>query len=145
MDYSAIVDILAPCGLNCSRCAEYQNGEIKQSSEKLLALLGNYQRIATIKEKANSAFTAYQQFLELLNIFAQGPCGGCRSAENYCPVNCAAKTCHREKGVDFCFQCSVFPCDKPIPLGERWLKMNERMREIGVEQFFAEQSKLPRY
>lgn len=145
MDYSAMVDVLAPCGLNCSRCAEYKNGEIKQSSEKLLFLLGDYQRIASMKEKTNPAFTAYQQFLEILNILAQGPCGGCRSDENYCPVECAAKNCYREKGVEFCFQCSAFPCDKEIPARERWLKMNERMLGVGVEQFFAEQSKLPRY
>jgi len=145
MDYAAIVASLAPCGLNCRRCAEYEKGEIRQSSEKLLALLGNYQRIASIKEKTKPTFAAYQQFVDILNVFAQAPCGGCRSEENYCPVNCAAKTCHREKEVDFCFQCSAFPCDKQIPTGERWLKMNERMREVGVEQFFAEQSKLPRY
>ncbi len=145
MNYAEIVEVLAPCGLNCSRCAEYEKGEIKQSSDKLLTLLGNYQRIAAFKEKSKPAFSAYQQFVDILNIFAQAPCGGCRSEGNYCPVTCAAKTCYREQGIDFCFQCSQFPCDKQIPVGERWQKMNERMQEVGVENFFEEQNKLPRY
>lgn len=145
MEYAQIVDALAPCGLNCKRCAEYQNGEIKQSSEKLLSLLGNYQRVAKIKEKSNAAYAAYPQFLEILEILSQGSCGGCRSQTNRCSLDCAAKTCCQEKGVDFCFQCSEFPCEKPNPMGERWVNMNQRMAEIGVEQFFKEQSKLPRY
>lgn len=146
MDYAEMVDALAPCGLNCQRCAEYQNGEIQKSSKNLIRLLGNYQRVAKIKEESIPAFRAYQEFLDVLTIFAEGSCGGCRSQTNRCfLLECAAKTCYREKGVDFCFQCPEFPCKKPNPTGERWIQMNQRMLEIGVEQFFEEQSKLPRY
>lgn len=145
MDYKGIVAVMAPCGLDCSRCAEYKDGEIRQTSAKLVELLGSYQRVASLKETVYPVYHAYPQFMELLHIFAKGHCGGCRSDENYCPVDCPAKTCHRKKGVDFCFQCQEFPCDQTMPTGERWLSFNHRMKEIGVEAFFVERNKLPRY
>nr|WP_315988521.1 DUF3795 domain-containing protein [Desulforamulus aquiferis] len=64
-----------------------------------------------------------------------------------CPVNCAVRTCFKEKGIDFCFQCQDYPCNKqenPM-LRQRWLEKNDRMREIGVTSYYEEQRKLPRY
>ena len=42
MDYSDVKSRLAPCGLDCSRCADYIHGEIKEVSTRLVDLLGNY-------------------------------------------------------------------------------------------------------
>jgi hypothetical protein len=56
--------------------------------------------------------------------------------------------CYKEKGVDFCFQCSEFPCDKTNfdpHLNNRWLQMNERMNAIGVEAYFEETKDVCRY
>lgn len=63
------------------------------------------------------------------------------------PKECKAATCHKEKGVDFCFQCNEYPCDNPTlgALTNRWKKRNDRMREIGVMEFYREQERLPRY
>jgi hypothetical protein len=49
--------------------------------------------------------------------------------------------------VDFCFQCPDYPGEKGLsgPLGERWKKRNDRMREIGIEAFYEEQAGQPRY
>jgi len=52
------------------------------------------------------------------------------------------------KGVDFCFQCDEFPCEKTNfdpDLKRRWFQMNTRMKEIGVEAYFEETKDLPRY
>ncbi|GEM_PF-5382661 len=38
-DYQAILKELAPCGLDCSRCASYNQGEIKKLITRLLTLL----------------------------------------------------------------------------------------------------------
>ncbi|NLI12559.1 MAG: DUF3795 domain-containing protein [Peptococcaceae bacterium] len=64
-----------------------------------------------------------------------------------CPIICEAKTCYREKGIDFCFQCGEYPCEKQFSgrLRERWKEKNDRMKEIGVVEFYYEQKNLPRY
>jgi len=147
MEYSQVVQKIAPCGLDCSRCADYQTGEIKELSIRLSKLLKGYERVAKIKSKINPAFEGYSKFEEVMKVFAEASCGGCRSDNEKCPINCHAKICHKEKKVDFCFQCNEFPCEKQTDerIIERWIKKNKRMKEIGVIEFYCEQSKLPRY
>lgn len=147
MDYQQVLKCLAPCGLDCSRCSEYKDGEIKELSADLLQALGNYGRLAKMKSQINPAFANFDDFKEILSNFSKASCGGCRSDRCFCPTGCEAKTCHKEKEVDFCFECNEFPCEKqnnPI-LRERWLQKNQRMKEIGVIEFYLEQLKLPRY
>jgi len=147
MDYHEVLTNLAPCGLDCSRCADYQKGEIKELSSKLLKLLGDYERLAKIKSEKKPEFAGYAQFKEILTVFSEAACGGCRSENCLCPITCVTKTCHKEKGVDFCFQCVEYPCQRqhnPI-LRKRWMQNNNRMKEVGVVRFYEEQVKAPRY
>ncbi|MDD3268764.1 MAG: DUF3795 domain-containing protein [Syntrophomonadaceae bacterium] len=147
MEYGGVLEKLAPCGLDCSRCVGFQEGEIKKLSTRLIELLENYQRVAAIMQKFNPAFASYKGFEDILQTFAQASCTGCRSINNSCPTPCIVKTCHKEKAVDFCFQCPDFPCDKQaqIPIGERWLQINQRLQEIGAVEYYQEQNRLPRY
>lgn len=147
MEYSQVVQKLAPCGLDCSRCADYQNGEIKELGVRLLELLKGYERVASIKSELIPAFVGFDKFKEVMKIFADASCGGCRSDNVKCPIDCHVKTCHKEKKVDFCFQCNEYPCNKQIDerLTSRWIEKNNRMKEIGLLSYFIEQSKLPRY
>jgi len=42
------------------------------------------------------------------------PCLGCLGQENSKPEHCRIckiKTCTKNKGVDYCFSCSMFPCE----------------------------------
>jgi hypothetical protein len=62
--------------------------------------------------------------------------------------NCGVVDCYKDKGVDFCFQCDDFPCDKTNfdpHLEKRWRQMNTRMKEIGVEAYYEETKDLCRY
>lgn len=147
MDYQYVVSRLAPCGLDCGRCADWESGEIRQLSQKLMQLLGGYHRVAGMKSESLPHFINYQHFKEVLDAFADGPCGGCRSNRNRCFIQCRAKSCLTEKGVDFCFQCADYPCGSQFtgPMRKRWLERNNRMKEIGVLEFYQEQLKLPRY
>lgn len=147
MNYEDIVKCLGVCGLDCSRCADYAHGEVREHSIRLLELLNNYQRVATMKEDKNPVFRGYPQFEQILASFSQGVCGGCRSNGVQCPIQCHAKSCQREKGVDFCFQCHKYPCNQQFSGGlrERWIRINDRMKEIGVLEYYHEQAKLPRY
>ena len=147
MDYTEALSRLAPCGLDCSRCADYEPGEIRQLSKRLIELLGNYQRLAKMKESAIPAFQHYQQFHAVLEKFAEAGCSGCRGDHVLCPTVCSARFCHKENHVDYCFQCSQYPCDKQFSgkLRDRWLSINDRLKEIGPAVYCVEQAKQPRY
>jgi len=147
VDYREILDHLAPCGLNWFKCVAYAEGEIRLHSTRLKELLGSFDRYAERFSTFIPAFKNYRAFKEILSVLAQGDCKGCRSGEGKYP-NCVVLTCHREKKVDFCFQCREFPCDKvnfDQNLKERWIRMNERMRRGGVETYYEETKDLPRY
>ncbi|NPV93284.1 MAG: DUF3795 domain-containing protein [Firmicutes bacterium] len=147
MDYQEAVRRLAPCGLDCSRCADYAGGEIKELSARLAELLQGYLRVARVKAGQKPAFAGYPQFEEVLATFSRAACSGCRGDNVLCPFDCTACRCTREKGVDFCFQCGEFPCSREINpvIRERWLSFNQRMKEIGVVEFYQEQSRVARY
>ena len=96
---------LSVCGLDCSRCVDYENSEIKNLSSKLSELLNGYERIANLKAVNNPIFNEYPKFVKFLSHFTQGACGGCRSNNLKCPIDCHAKTCYRNNGIEFCFEC----------------------------------------
>ncbi|MGE5422884.1 MAG: DUF3795 domain-containing protein [Ignavibacteriales bacterium] len=147
MEYSEILERLSPCGLDCIRCTAYEDGEIKQTSTKLLELLGGFNRMAKIRADFHPVFNGYSEFEAILTLFSKGNCGGCRSVNINCPIDCPIKDCYRGKQVDFCFQCSEYPCEAGLRsfIGERWKLRNDRMKEIGVVSFFEEGLKVPRY
>lgn len=152
MEYADLVKQLTPCGLDCIRCADYQDGEIKQLSSKLLGLLGNYARVAKMKAARKPEFEHYDKFISILSSLADGLCCGCRLEETIklvsCPINCPLKDCS-DKGVDFCYQCDDYPCEKlklmNSNFGEYVRQRNDRMKEIGVAAYYNERFKQPRY
>ncbi|MEW6184062.1 MAG: DUF3795 domain-containing protein [Bacillota bacterium] len=146
-DYQVILGELAPCGLDCSRCARYGGGEIKKLAAELIKRLEGFEKAAAKIGDFVPALKGYPQFREILNFFTQADCSGCRYGEAPFPL-CAAKTCFKEKGVDFCFQCGEYPCERNRfhpELHDHWRHSNDRMKEIGVEAYHQEQKKKPRY
>jgi hypothetical protein len=147
MDYEEIKKILAPCGLSCLKCMAYTDGEIKYHATELKRLLGSFDIYAERFSNFLPAFSNYPSFKEVLDIFLKSECKGCRNGDCIYP-NCGVAACYKEKGVDFCFQCDDFPCDLTNfdpHLHKRWLKMNQRMKEIGVEAYYEETKVQPRY
>ncbi|MCG8400038.1 MAG: DUF3795 domain-containing protein [Firmicutes bacterium] len=147
MEYRDTLQHLSPCGLDCVRCTDYEHGEIKHLSARLLDLLGKYSRVAKMREETEPAFANYHHFEQILGHFAGASCSGCRGGNVKCFIECAAVTCHREQGVDYCFQCGDYPCDKQFSgrMREWWIRRNHRMKDIGVVGFYHEQRKQPRY
>jgi hypothetical protein len=50
------------------------------------------------------------------------PCAGCRDVSGDCPVissKCETYECVGQKAVDFCYECSDFPCSKLCPSSQR--------------------------
>jgi len=147
MEYNEIVKILAPCGLNCMKCLAYTDGEIRALSGRLMELLGSFDRYAQRFASFQKVFSAYPQFKELLVHFSSGDCAGCRSGVCRYP-NCIVPACATEHGVDFCFQCSEFPCERTTfdeDLKRRWMEMNTAMKAKGLQGYYEETKDLPRY
>lgn len=75
-------------------------------------------------------------------------CRGCRNEQCKLFKECGVRRCHREKQMDYCFQCEEFPCNKTNfdePLNKVWVTINEKIQKIGVEQFYAKTKDRPRY
>ena len=147
LTYEEILDRLSPCGLDCHRCVMCAEGVIKESATRLAAALAGFEHMAPRVADRASALAGYQQFSEVLAFFQGAGCTGCRSGGGTLPF-CAARTCFREKAVDYCFQCQEYPCDRnhyPDNLADRWRANNDRMREVGVEQYYRESLSKPRY
>jgi hypothetical protein len=146
-DYEEILRDLAPCGLSCRKCFANTTGDIATLSTQLQEKLGDFGIYAERFSGFLPVFEDYPAFEGLLSYLAEGHCDGCRQGTCLYP-NCGVSTCYGEKGVDFCFQCDEFPCDKTNfdpHLERRWRLMNERMREIGVEAYYEETKDQPRY
>jgi hypothetical protein len=147
MEYKKILEIMAPCGLSCGKCFAFTDGEIGFHSKKMEKLLGNFDIYAERFSEFLPAFNDYPIFARMLGYFAAPDCIGCRRGTcKY--ANCGVVDCYQEKGVDFCFQCEEFPCNKTNfdpHLKKRWLYYNKRMKKIGVEAFYEETKNLCRY
>ena len=147
MDQKDLLDRLAPCGLDCSRCYAFSGGDISVLSQKLGQLLGDFERYARRFSDNLPIFTHFPSFKLLLDYLARADCLGCRRESCGHPL-CVVKNCHKEKSVAYCFQCTEFPCEKTgfsTELKQRWIQMNCRMKEIGIEAYHEETKKLPRY
>ena len=85
--------------------------------------------------------------LALKGYLSAPDCDGCRKGTCKWP-DCEVQACFREKGVDFCFECDEFPCDKTNfdeHLKKRWIQMQERLKEIGIAAYYEENRDQPRY
>jgi hypothetical protein len=150
MDYKTILEFLGPCGINCQKCFAFRNGSIKHNSENLRNDLGNFDVYAKrFSILLNSPiFNKYPDFKAMLDYFASTNCQGCRKQECHLFTSCNVRNCHKEKLVNYCFQCNEFPCDHTgfdSHLEQRWININNRMKEIGVENYYDEIKDKARY
>lgn len=150
MIYPEILDLLGSCGLNCSRCFAYTDGEIKKLCAGLKENLGNFDIYAARFEDLldEPVFKKYPDFKVMLNFFANVQCKGCRNDECKLFTACNVKQCSKDHSIDFCFECNEFPCKKhgfDEHLEKRWISINNRMKEIGVDAYYLEIKDIPRY
>jgi hypothetical protein len=147
LTYEQIAERLAPCGLDCERCVRYAGGRIRKLATELAAALEGFENMAPRVADRLPALREYDSFAEILALLGQGDCVGCRAGGAQLPF-CAARTCFKEQGVDYCFQCGEYPCERnsyPENMVSRWRAYNDRMREVGVETYYRESLTKPRY
>jgi hypothetical protein len=150
MEYEQIKGSLGPCGLCCETCFAHVDGDIRRYSLKLKEKLGNFdayaQRFETLL--GNPVFKKYPDFKEMLDYLAAENCRGCRNEQCKLFTDCGVRPCHQEKGVDFCYQCDEFPCNRTNyddRLYKIWVLINEKIRKKGLESYYEETKARPRY
>lgn len=148
--YTEIINNLGPCGLNCSKCFAFIDGKINKLSTELKENLGNFDVYAErfIELLDEPVFKKYPDFKEMLNHFASARCNGCRKDECKLFTACKVKQCSKDHFVDFCFQCSEFPCSKhgfDEHLEKRWITIQNKMKGSSVEDYYNDIKNLPRY
>ncbi len=147
MDEKEILNELAPCGLSCRKCFAFKQGEIGKHAMALKGSLGNFGIYAKRFSSFLPQFKDYSEFKKLLDYLSDPDCEGCRKGTCKWP-DCGVQACFREKGVNFCFECDEFPCDKTNfdeHLKKRWIQMQERLKEIGVTAYYEGTRDQPRY
>ena len=95
MDYRQMT---APCGLDCFNCPVYLAREDEGLRTKI---------------SQNMGIPA-----------EQASCQGCRNEKGTIPSfnmtePCSVYKCTEEKGIDFCYDCSDFPCDHLHPYADK--------------------------
>ncbi len=119
MDYKKLT---APCGIDCFNCSMF----IENISEELKSMLAK----ASGKSRDEVA------------------CKGCRE-QGGCKMyssSCATLDCVNNQGVEFCFECSEFPCNKLMPCADGSQKYPHnlkvynlsRIKNIGLENWVKE-------
>ena len=145
-----IPEALAPCGLSCEKCFAHTDGDICKYARLLKEKLGNFEVYARRFETllGDSIFSHYPEFKKMLDYLSRGNCRGCRHEQCKLFKTCGVRACHQAKEVDFCYACNEFPCDHTgfdEHLRHRWIKLNERIRQVGIERYYDETKDQPRY
>lgn len=150
MTIKTIKDSISPCGLCCETCFAHVDGGIRRYSRKLKEKLGNFELYAKRFETLldNPVFKKYQDFKEMLDYLSSENCKGCRNENCKLFKDCNVRHCHQEKQVDFCYECKDFPCGH-TNFDERlytvFVKLNEKIRKTGIEEFYEKSRTSPRY
>lgn len=139
-----------PCGLLCEKCFAYNNGSIKYHAKELKNNLGDFDNYAKRFEKLldEPVFGKYPDFKEFLNLLSSTSCQGCRKQECHLFKNCKVRQCYKDKGVDYCYQCQDFPCNNTgfdENLIQRWLNINTKIQDVGLQNYYNEIKDKPRY
>lgn len=140
MEREELLKKVAPCGLVCYTCTMAKSGIVRERSLALLKLLENFDAMAEQISEIEPRLKNYPDFKELLEMFSQENCEGCRGGDCMYP-GCVIQPCTETHGVDFCFECTEFPCrlvNFDRGLKYKWLTANRRMKQIGAEAYFEE-------
>jgi len=122
MDKQQKLQLIAPCGIDCFNCECYIDNILPEW---------------------------IPQYSELFNLAPENvPCKGCRTEKGckYHGYKCETLDCTNEKAVNYCFECSEFPCSRLQPARDGADKYPHnfklynlcRMKYTGIENWIKE-------
>lgn len=97
--------LTAPCGIDCFNCQIYAENITEETANRLAAALG----------KDPEAIA----------------CAGCRPKQGkdmLMAKDCATYQCVQDHQVEFCYECSDFPCEKLAPTKDKAERLPHNMK-----------------
>lgn len=120
--------------------------DTSKPNKNLVAVCGLFCPSCTIFIASNEDPERLKRMSEMRNHTIEDiRCEGCRAEvrTGFCRT-CKMSTCAKEKGIDFCGECSEYPCEELKEFQsikahrlELW-QSQERIKEAGFEQWYAE-------
>lgn len=150
-----ILKSIAPCSMFCSTCTGCEYGQISYHAKKLLKLLEGHEEFLdkNLKAEYRHKLDEYKTFHKKLKKYAYPKCSGCRTnrAAGCSIKNCIIPDCTKEHGVNFCAECTEFPCSKvnesiyKKTTVEKWLKGNKEIQEDGIDAYYENNTNISHY
>ncbi len=130
------------CGEYCRTCHWYTDALRKPAAQLLNLVKSHFEVAGWINYKGGSS----EETIKGLEILSKCACAfSCKGGGGW--SGCPVRKCCIAKGVDFCFECSEFPCERNW--GEKSEHVNvfsadkvkrlRGMKEIGVEEWIKKQ------
>lgn len=135
--------LVTACGLYCGNCAIFTRG-IKDTAKKLVELMRSHGLTRETMAMVPGAdwYDGFEKGLSWCQDSVN--CGGCRSEMRFNPVCELNKCCIQEKGLDFCFECDLFPCDIVRRFEQEFfpcLETLQKIKEVGSAEWVRQQEK----
>ena len=150
-----ILKEIAPCSMFCRTCTGCKYGEISKHSKELLRLLEGHKEFLNknLTQEYRHKLEEYIIFEKQLKKYANPKCNGCRTGgTNGCSIkNCFINECVKKQNINFCAECSLFPCDKVNKkifkenVIKKWYEGNIKIKKIGIEEYYKENKDIPHY
>ncbi len=150
-----LLDAVAPCSMFCSTCTGCKYGDISLHAKELLRLLEGHEEFLAenLKEQYRDRLEEFRIFQKRLKKFATPKCGGCRNGgEAGCSIKgCIIPECVKEHDVNYCGECSEFPCERVEKSGfkettiQKWLDGSNKIKDAGIEKYYQENKDIPHY
>lgn len=138
----ARIDEVGYCGNYCRTCYWYNNALMNPAKQLLELIKGHSEVAGWINYKGGSS----KETIKGLEILSKSACAfNCKGGGGW--SGCPVRKCCNAKGIDFCFECPDFPCERNW--GEKSehadvftadkIKRLQEMKEIGVEEWIKKQ------
>lgn len=150
-----ILKAVAPCSMFCSTCTGCKYGDISLHANELVRLLEGHEEFLdkNLKSQYRDRLDEFRIFMKRLKKFANPKCGGCRNGgASGCSIKgCIIPDCVKVHNINFCGECSEFPCDKVKESGfkettiKKWLDGSNKIKELGAYKYYQENKDVPHY
>lgn len=151
---------VAPCSMLCYTCLALRDGAFSECAPRLdkycegvCEFLAKVCGLSGEELERHNAF--FEEFHGSLKQLSGGHCHGCRSDASLkqgCLGGCIIPDCVKQHGVDFCAECTEFPCQAAKDFfsahknsGRIWEEGSGRIREIGAEAYYEEKKDTSHY
>jgi hypothetical protein len=132
---------VAYCGDYCRTCHWYTDAMRKPAAQLLELIKSHFEVGLWINEKGGNS----KETIKGLEILSKGACSfNCKGGSGW--TGCPVRKCCIEKGVEFCFECSEFPCAQWDEKGRYANVFNkakkerlQKMKELGIEEWIKKQ------